>query len=183
MIIFSVLFALFVNEWRNNVNERKQTAVILNNIEQELQRNQAIAQEFYTYHEEVLLNMRQIYEQDSLSEKFLGNGRFEIFEVAPRGVYQKAYKNIAWEVAKEERISSRIDFDISSAIFEAYNQQNIVNSTIARTLDLLNEPHIHDEQYLKQNVIRLATLFGELRGQEESLLTYYKYALQKLETS
>ena len=181
MIIFSVLFALFINEWRSVVKENNRTEIILENIEAELLENQAIAKEFLEYHKTVRAKISEVYDKDSLEVYFYPEANFEFLKVAPYGVIQKEFKDIGWEVGKQERLATRIEFEKSVALFEAYTQQLIVYETINRIINLLSSREIQRKELLEESVILLGTEFQELIGQEGVLLRLYKKALATLE--
>ena len=101
-IVLSVLFALFINEWRTNYNENKRTQIILENIKQEMQENQALTKQLLTYHSLVKRNIENTLDQDSLEACFFSDGDFNFSKAAPEGIIQKDYKNIAWEVPKKK---------------------------------------------------------------------------------
>ena len=59
LIIFSVLLALFLTEYFSNLHEKNQTKELLNNIKEELVKNNRKAeQEQYTYEKQVLEKYR-----------------------------------------------------------------------------------------------------------------------------
>ena len=176
VIILSVLFALFINEWRNTYNENKQTQIILENIQQEMQENNELTSSLLAYHSLVLQRMQNALAQDSLEHLFFQTNTFDLSIAAPNGIIQKNYKNIAWEVAKEEKISSRISFEESAKLFEVYAQQQIVLETIYRLVDVLQDRLIHRKSLLHENVLLIISELHMLVGQE-------KYLLQKMETA
>jgi len=181
VIILSVLFALFINEWRNNYNENKRTQVILENIRQEMLENQALTKNLYAYHSLVKSNILNTLDGDSLETVFFPGPTFELSSVAPRGIIQKDYKDIAWEVAKAEKISSRISFEDSSKLFEVYAQQQTVRETITRIIMLISDRQIHRKALLRESIILLNSELNELVGQEEYFLAKFEKALESLQ--
>lgn len=176
IIVLSVLFALFINEWRNTYNENKQTQIILENIQQEMQENNELTSSLLAYHSSVLQRVQNAHAQDSLELLFFSENTFDISIAAPYGIIQKDYKNIAWEVAKEEKISSRISFDKSAKLFEVYAQQHNVRETIFRLVSVFQDRLIHRKSLLHENVLLIISELNLLVGQE-------KYLLHKMETA
>jgi len=180
LIVFSVLFALFINEMRNNFIEKKNTQTLIENIKLEIKTNKEFASDLSAYHKNCLKRIRNAYNQDSLESVFFEAEVFEIGTVAPSGIIQGDFKHIAWDVAVQEKISSRIDFETSKILFEVYNQQQTVNATIDNILNIISTR----EALRKNLLLETFTLFGMemqlLHGQEEYLLNKYNEALEAL---
>jgi len=179
-IILSVLFALFINEWRNSYNENKRTQVILENIKQEMQENQALTKQLFDYHSTVRHTIKNALDQDSLEASFFSDGVFDLSKAAPNGIIQKHYKNIAWEVAKEARITNRINFKLSTSLFDVYTQQQIVHTTIYRIGSFFSDRRIHQKALLHENMVALNAEFNLLVGQQQYLLDKFEIAIKQL---
>lgn len=180
LIVFSVLFALFINECRGSVVERGKTEKIVANIQKELTKNQKILTDLRVYHQSVLENIGEIYAQDSLEAVFFPGNAFLFHKAAKDGVMQESLSDIAWEIGKQNNISSRIDFEKSLLLHEAYEQQRIVNETIDDIVAHLSNREIMRKELLDESVRVLARYFNELTGQESVLLRDYKNALEVL---
>ena len=178
MIIFSVLFALFINEWRGNINDKKRTRVLMENIRLELLENKAVSKEYYKYHGQVRDSIDVIFEADKLDSLYYPDYGFNIFKVAPNGIIQETYQDIAWEVGKQESIATRIEFEQSKALFLVYEQINTVNGTIDRIINYLSDRNINDVELIRENVMLLSTEFNELSTQEKTLLYKIESALK-----
>lgn len=182
MIVLSVLLALFINEWKSNENERRDTSIMLENITAEVEHNKNLIENLLPYHKSVLENIQAAAYKDSLSHTFLRNGYFEMSSVAPNGIKQGEFQNIAWSIAKEDKISNRISFDESQLLFAAYEQQLRVLGTINRIIDILVSREIHREELIEESVIILALEWNEMIAQEEELLYRYAQTLKKLQS-
>ncbi len=183
VIVFSVLLALFANEWRSNVKEAQQTQTILNNIKLELKDNERIAQKAIQYHQSVYQNLEAVVDSDTI-EQFLFDGYiFEDYKVAPNGIMREGFNNIAWIVAKEERLATRISFQQSEALYEAYDQQLTVEETLNKVTNLVYDRQTHRRTATKENVVLLILIFHELVAQEEELLRRYQLAWERLENT
>ncbi|MGB1204175.1 MAG: hypothetical protein ACPG5B_00945 [Chitinophagales bacterium] len=177
MIVFSVLFALFINEWRSNYNERVQTEKIITNIEEEIIENQKFLQELIPYHEKVREQMIHAFIQDSLEETFFPNIRFDILGIAPNGIIQRKFNNIIWTVAKEDKITNRISLEESRVLYATYEQQQTVSKTANRIISLLSSREIQRKKLLQESVVVLGIELHELIGQEQNLSDKYTRAL------
>ncbi|WP_420552614.1 hypothetical protein [Tenacibaculum aiptasiae] len=177
MIIFSVFIALFINEWKNEKNEAKRTELIVQNIESEIQNNRKIIQNIIGYHEKIMNNISQPDNKQILEQKFFKNAYFSIGEIAPKGIIQEHFQDIAWAVAKEDKITNRISLEESQVLFAVYEQQNLIKGTIKDIINLLTSHEVHKVELVSENVIVFKILMNELIGQEKILETNYKNAL------
>lgn len=180
LIIVSVLFALFINEWRSNINKKKETKIILENINQELENNLKSAKQLRLYHLEVRDNLFRAYEKDSLMATFFDDFLFTIYKIAPKGILQEDFSSIAWEVARQENISSRIDFETSRLLFEAYDQQKSVLKTVNELLQVLDQREAQRKENLTESIILIGRHLNEVIGQEEDMITNYQLALEPI---
>ncbi|MGB3180756.1 MAG: hypothetical protein WBB45_05165 [Cyclobacteriaceae bacterium] len=153
---------------------------MMTNISGEIKSNQSLVEDLIPYHKSVLENIQVAALKDSLSTTFLINGYFELNLIAPRGVKQGDFQNIAWLIAKEERISNRISFEESRQLFSVYEQQLRVLKTIDRIIEFLSSREVHREELIEESVIVLALEWNEMIAQEEELLYRYTEALKKL---
>ncbi len=181
MIVFSVLFALFISEWRNNVNEKKRTATILDNIEAEIKANHLVLKDVLMYHDSVRQNITLAIKQDSIKQVFFPDQKFYLYKVAPNGIMQEYINNIAWEVAKQERISTQIDFELSKSLFVAYKQQSSFEQALYDISDLLNNRNSHKIEHAEETALLFRRAFNELVGREIRLAIVYEHALKQLE--
>lgn len=182
MIVLSVLLALFINEWKSNKNEQKETNIMMDNLLAEIKNNKDLLERLVPYHKAVFEKVQQTAMNDSLATTFLKNGYFEWSSVAPRGVKQGDFQSIAWSIAKEEKIANRISFDESQLLFSVYEQQFRVLKTIDRIINILGSREIHREALIEESIIVLALEWNEMIAQEEELGYRYEAALDKLKS-
>ncbi|MBP2831522.1 hypothetical protein J8281_04915 [Aquimarina sp. U1-2] len=182
LIVFSVLFALFINQCQNEAQEEKRTISILKNIKSELENNRKSAQRLVNYHSEVIKKL-EITDSDSLESKFFRGSRFVIWDndIIPRGISQEIFKDIAWQTAEQEDISSRISFDKAQVLFEAYSQQKMVNKTINTFIRMITQRETHRRELIHETVAIMQQLVTELKSQEKALVYRLDEALKVLE--
>ena len=72
-IVFSVLFALFINDLAEKIKVNKQKRVAIESIRKELERNAGIMKNWYPRHKATMERMNDILEgrNDSLKNEFL----------------------------------------------------------------------------------------------------------------
>jgi hypothetical protein len=126
LIVFSVLFALLLTEIFNNIHDRQHTREILNAVRIELIDNMSKAQEQYQYHLKVLKNIDSAIANPAFQNQFINNGVLNIEVIVPDGVTHRDLNDIAWQVAKQDNIFSKIDLADYGLLTDIYdNQQRI----------------------------------------------------------
>ncbi|SHJ62438.1 hypothetical protein SAMN04488007_0914 [Maribacter aquivivus] len=180
LIIFSVLLALIISEWKNNYNEKVQTEKMMANLKQEIIDNQNFISSLLPYHEKVHEKLNNIIKTDSLEEKLFVDDSYFLWEVAPNGIIQGTLNDIVWSIAKTDKITNRISLKKSRILYEVYEQQAIIDFTISKIIDLITSREINSKVLLKENTILLNSLFREVSTQEKQLDYYYKNAIEIL---
>ena len=178
MIIFSVFIALFINEWRNDNNETKRTALIVQNVESEIQKNREIIKSTIEYHRDVMNRLGQLGGKEVIEQKFSNNFHLILRDIAPRGILQEQLQDIAWAVAKEDKITNRIPLDESRALFAVYEQQSLVKGTFEKMIGFVSSREAHRKELIDENVMVLNMLMNELIGQEKVLESKCSGALE-----
>ncbi len=129
LIVFSVILALILTEVIDNINDRKKTAEILRQLKAELINNKQLEEEQYRYHLQVLKNIDTALNNPAIAGKFISNGEINLNIIAPQGVIRHDLNDVAWQVAKQTDIFSKVDFQTYSVLTDCYNnQQRITNS-------------------------------------------------------
>jgi len=123
LIVFSVLLALVLTEYFNNLHERKETKDLLNNIRAELLANKQAETEQYAYHVKVLRSIDSALTNPERQKKIVSNDEFHLKMIAPNGVLYRYLDDVAWEVAKNHNISSKISFKTIKTLTHIYEEQ------------------------------------------------------------
>jgi len=123
LIIFSVLLALVLTEFINNLHEKNETKDLLNNIRNELVANKKAETEQYAYDLQVLRSIDSALVSPQLQKKIVSNDEFHLTMIAPHGVLYRYLDDIAWEVAKNHNISSKISFQTVKMLTRIYQDQ------------------------------------------------------------
>lgn len=181
MIMVSVLFALFLNQWSNEHNQAERTEKLLENLKEEITLNYLVLKKVIPYHQKFAEGIAVAYDSNRLEETFYDSYFFYTRQVAPKGIIQDHLHNIAWTVAKQDGISNRISWEKTKALSRLYDQQETVNETLARIITLISSREAQRKELLKETVLVLEDEVLELIGQEQDLYRYYKstFALLK----
>jgi hypothetical protein len=123
LIIFSVLLALVLTEFINSLHEKNQTKDLLNNIRNELITNKKFEQEQYAYHQQVLKTIDSALQSLALQKKIVSNDELHLEYIAPQGLLYRYLDDVAWEVAKNHNISTKISFKTITLLTHIYGDQ------------------------------------------------------------
>ena len=184
LIIFSVLFALFINKWYDNLQKEEDKQVALEGIRTELSRNFGILKNWKERHNKIRNNIASILsgENDSLKNK-LKKSNFLNFGLLTdnKSLINSFLTNTAWESAKSSGIISEFNFKDIQLLTNVYNMQDILtNKTITKILDYYFGTSAHNLSNLDETMLQFHLRFIELTGQEATLMDLYKSAITEL---
>ena len=185
LIVFSVLFALFIENYVENVKMQQQKKLALERIKMELKRNSKILSEWISLHQKISdrLAKSSSAENDSLKNALSKYNSFD-FGVLSDGqqLVNTVLTNTAWETAKSTGIITEFDFEWIEHLTQVYALQNTVtNKTLESIVQLYFDERSHDMKRLDVTIKQLDILFHELVGEEKVLSTIYGDTLLKFE--
>ena len=123
LIIFSVLLALVLTEYFNNLHDKKETNEILGNIKQELINNKKAEEDLYSYQKKILRNIDSALTHKDFQQKIIANDEFHLDYIAPEGVVNRDLNSVAWDVAKSHNITSKASFELIAKLTDIYDNQ------------------------------------------------------------
>ncbi len=182
LIIFSVLLALFLNEYRGQLKENQQKELAIKIVKIELKSNLEILNEWRPYHEKVLNNLNEALNSNSTnSTLFTENGVFT-WSLMPNGVVQRVIDNGSWQTLKSSSISSTIEFNTMFTLSQLYKHQaQGVESTLNRILKIISARESLEQKNQRSTIILLRNTFNEMVSQEIFLIKKYEQALIEIE--
>jgi len=124
LIIFSVILALVVTEFFNNLHEKKETRDLLINIRTELEVNKKFETEQYAYQLKILRSIDSALANPQIQKMIVSNNEFDLKKIAPEGILYRKLNNAAWEIAKSHDILSKIDLKTVSVLTYIYQDQD-----------------------------------------------------------
>lgn len=183
LIVFSVILALVVTEFINNLNDKRKTNEILHELKEELIDNKKNEEEQYAYHLQVLKKIDSALENPVIAQKLISNGKInlEIITPPPHVVLLHDLNDVAWQVAKQNNIVSKIDIGTYSLLNDIYNNQlRITNSE----KEIANVLLSRESRTATDNRITLLLLHDNYFGWDvqraPKLLKLYEQAIDKL---
>ena len=129
LIIFSVALAIILTEVFNKIHEKQQTREILHELRQELISNEGSEEIQYKYHMQVMKNIDSALHDDNFRRRFIDSGRIHLSVIAPQGVLRKDLNDVAWQVARQNNIFSKINLETYSLLTDIYNQQQRITKS------------------------------------------------------
>jgi len=124
MIIFSVLLALILTEYINNLHEKENTKNVLKSIVVELNQNKISLQEMNKYNLQVLNKIDSALVNKNLQQQLVSNDEFHLKAIAPQGVLYRYLDDEAWTVAKNTDVMYKVDIETVSILTKVYADQN-----------------------------------------------------------
>ncbi|PID26339.1 MAG: hypothetical protein CR982_10785 [Candidatus Cloacimonadota bacterium] len=184
LIVFSVLFALFINKTYQDAKTNSYRDNALKQIKTELIGNQNTLKEWMANHNAIIKNLNNLIEnkKDNIQKLAETKGYLPqqmIFD--NMSLVNKPLLNSAWTSAQSIGIISEFDFKTLQYINATYElQQLMMNTTVKNIAEILYSKST-DVENIKGFLIELRLRFGNLKGQEYSLEELYKKTIEVLQ--
>lgn len=186
LIVFSVLFALFINKTFEDYKTRQKVAIAKESIVNELKDNQVIIQHWKRRHIEIRDRITVVIEgaNDSLKTELKKYNYLNLGLLTDnKSLIDAILLNTAWESAKTTGIISEFDYKTIQKLTQVYTMQEIMtDKTLMKILDYYFNTESHDIENIDKTLVQFQLRFWELTGQEELLSMLYEEALIKLDT-
>ncbi len=187
LIVFSVLFALFINNMAEDRQTNKRRNIALESIKKELQRNSGVIQHWKSNHAEMLTRIEAVVDgdRDSLLRELSQSDFLDLSLITGGQSLVDAFiTNTAWETAKTTGILEEFDFETTQKLTLVYAMQDILmNQTLKNILDFYFDLDTHQLANRKAVLIQFQLRFQEIVGQENLLEQLYQDALTTLSTA
>lgn len=182
LIVFSVLLALLLNEYRENLKQKKVIRKNLQSIEEEMRSNLSVINDWIPYHQQVLNNIERAIESDSIQNLLITDRGFDIFQIAPKGIFQNTMSQTAWNVGQGSGIIGNLDYETVYLLSKTYDlQENSVKRSIEEILRELFSKEAIQSSNVKETLILLYTKFKILGELEVSLKGSIETSLKQLQ--
>ncbi|MBN1968967.1 MAG: hypothetical protein JXR48_18650 [Candidatus Delongbacteria bacterium] len=186
LIVFSVLFALFINKAFDNYQMAKQAEIAKDSIKKELIQNQVIINQWLERHIEISNRISYMIENpnDSLKTELKKYNylNFAVLTNDSKSIVGDLPSNTAWESAKTTGIISEFEYEIIKRLTKVYDIQSIlINKTLMSLLDSFYDNDTHNIDKLDNTLTQFQLRFWDLTGQERSVIFLYNEALKEFE--
>jgi hypothetical protein len=129
LIVFSVVLAMILTEILNKIHEDNQTHGILRQLRQEIMTNKAAEEDQYQYHLKVMKRIDSALHNLAYAEQFISNGEVHINVIVDSGVLRHDLNDVAWQIAKQNNVFSKIDFSTYSLLNDIYDNQERISKS------------------------------------------------------
>lgn len=184
LIVFSVLFALFINKTAESYKTENKKEIALESIHKELYRNSRVINRWLAQHNSVLGRLDSIVrgQNDSLKTEIAKHKYFNLAVLTNgQSLIDAMVISSAWESAKETGITSEFDYEVLQSLTRVYDMQSILTqNTIPNLLTgyFSRDTHKMEEVDLTLNLLYLQ--MQELVGHEILLARFYKESIDKI---
>lgn len=184
MIVFSVLFALLINNWFESHKTKVRKEEALKSIQSELLRNMEIVEGWKEHHGAMHKRILAVAngKNEDIYEELMASNYFDIGLFTDQQPLVDVFlAKTAWESAKTTGIVSAFDYESIQQLTVAYDMQEVfMERTLNKMIEIYFTPETHDKERLDRTLLQLSLLSTELTGQEQTLHYLYGQALAKL---
>ncbi|MEQ8360450.1 MAG: hypothetical protein RH860_13245 [Cytophagales bacterium] len=185
LIVFSVLFALFINQLVDDYKTKKRKIIALESIHKELVQNEEILAKWRDKHVEIRNRISAIMsgEMDSLKIELRQYNYLNLGVLTNNeSLIDAILTSTAWESAKSTGIVSEFDFETTQKLTHVYSmQQNITDKTLMKIIDYYFDSDAHDLKEIDRTLLQFQLRFSELTGQENLMAFLYDEAIKSTE--
>jgi hypothetical protein len=182
LIVFSVLFALFIDRATETAKTGRQKRVALERMQHELLANHQLLTDVLVRHRRVVRNLNRVLgnERDSLRTKLLQKGYIDFMLLSDgQSIYPRLPTSTSWEAALSTGIVAELDYGVVEALTLVYSSQEfITGKTFQNIVDDLYDVEAANPE---RKLLKLKLEFEELIAQEESLRERIRAALKRMQ--
>ncbi|GHA51729.1 hypothetical protein GCM10007103_35220 [Salinimicrobium marinum] len=184
LIVFSVLFALFINKTYEDAKINRDKNNALKQIKAELIDNQKILDEWIVDHEAIIRNLDDLIQRNNDSIPIVAENQNYIqvqLILNNKNLIDKPLSNSAWSSAQSIGIIAEFDFKTLQNISQAYElQQDITDVSIDKIAERIFLEFTNVEN-VNAFLVELKMRFQNLQGQEYRLRKLYRETIHVLE--
>ena len=179
MIIFSVLLALILSEYANDLHDKQNTKLQLRGIVNELRHNKKALQEMHIYNLQVLNKIEHALKQHDIQNEIVSNDEFHLNLIAPEGVLYRYFDNEAWNVAKNNNILSKMDIQAVTMLTKLYEDQERISKIEGEVAKIIFDRASRDPKQVHLTLMLIRDIYhGWAVDREPGLITQIDEAIQ-----
>lgn len=185
LIIFSILAALGVNEWRMRAAAEAEERTARATVLEELSGNLALLEEMPGYHRDIakaLFHSMSEAQAPGAAETRTPMQIFTAIEfLRPATVIEQMPQGVAWDLAKQRGAAARFEYDEARKLSLIYDsQQTSVLELYRDAFDLMVRPEMFIARDQGATLAPLVALFEEMSAREETLVQLLRDETQAL---
>ncbi|WP_422359258.1 hypothetical protein [Reichenbachiella sp.] len=184
LIIFSVLFALFINKTAENHKTNQKKEIAIESIHKELYRNYWTIKRWNEQHAAIIARLDSLSSglKPELELKLKQSDFFNMnLLIENGGLINSMLISSAWEAAKETGIFSEFDYELLQSITKAYDfQETLTDETIPKIMDTYFSKDAHRMEEIDLTLILFQLQMYQLYGHETLLLSFYDESINMI---
>ncbi|MEM7573934.1 MAG: hypothetical protein AAF433_13590 [Bacteroidota bacterium] len=182
LIVFSILFALVINEWRANQKLRVEKEKILDSIVLELENNLASLEEVAPYHAQVAERLNELLTQEYLEDSLGNQNPIEVFlQHSGYGLQEPRVQANAWQTAQLSGTLSQFDNETIYELSKLYELQNEgVEAAWKKIVEMFYDNDSFEAIHRMAVLQKLQLSMASLSGMEEYLIEKHQKTLDFL---
>ncbi|WP_299526545.1 hypothetical protein [Winogradskyella sp.] len=169
LIVFSVLFALFIDKLFNDYETEKQKALAIDSIYKELKQNISTLERWEKDHKQITDRITKMVsgKSDSLVKELSKYNFLNLSIITNnKSIIDATLYKTAWESAKATGIITEFDFKTTQKLTSVYAFQGYMALSISNITEYYYRKEAHDISQLNQTLRQLQIRFFNLNGQE-----------------
>lgn len=171
LIVFSVLFALFVNNEYQEYGLGLKKERALKSIEREIRDNGELLEDWLDRHQRIQGKLSVLMASDSLLDQLFRSKDINRYLFSDgSNLYNKPLSSTTWESCITTGIVSEFDIETVKQLTNIYNsQQDVTTKIIDKITEVIFGASYDNRETLGKTLQQLAFLLAELLSQEEFL--------------
>lgn len=183
MIVFSVFLALFINEYRKDIQTEHYKDQALAKIKVELTQNLRTLEGYQVHHEQVLKKLEALGNEGLASHLPAGSNVIELImsETMSDGLIQEILDDTAWQAFRTSSAYAEVEFERVMRLSKVYSTQaRGVEASLQTVIDTL---YARESLQPENSVVTLQLLTNSMRellAQEIYLIALYQKTLSEI---
>ena len=181
LIVFSILFALSLDAWREGRREARRLAEVRAAFGEEIRGNLALLESdrFLPRHRALWERFRELSRLDSPT----GEEQYQVWIDFDGGIWPAPLRDAVWRTLGNTEVATRMSFDELFMLADIYREQENVDSWHQRMFTVWSEVRSDrdDPAFIRDDIQRTRTYLADIVAGEERLLKAYAQALEQLE--
>jgi hypothetical protein len=186
LIVFAVVLGFVVNEWREDVADRRAAKAAMARVVAEIEANIVQLEAVVEYHESVVESIdARLTEIEESGEPAFAAPFAEFSRLMPRGVNAPGLTRFAWAYAQQHGRLEVLPYEVVASTARVYAMQDSgVEATWRQIVELLfSGPQVMREQDVAASLRFTQIGFSELASQERFLIGQYRRVLDDIRES
>ena len=186
LIVFSILLALGVNEWRSKANENAELKRAVQDLSVEISSNLATLDGIADYHRAVAVSTQKLASDIRTGGEDIPETPFELFvsqDVLKPSILgiNRPPSGLTWQIAKDRGIVGRFDHAVVKDFSQSYDLMENMISYYSNLADSFGTVDLHLPENQSAHLSVLSNKFQEMAAREDFLVFTLERNLKILE--